>query len=124
MLKQLARTWVRGAVRNRGLRGNSPFWLAIGAFGLLRRLYDGHARKTETIRLGEQLHPGDELIVRYPGTPGRKTRKEIAAAQALRDRKAEALARKKAALEAKVERGGLRSRKARRELATLWPADS
>lgn len=120
MLKQLVRTWARGSVRDKGLRGNSPFWLAMGAFGLLKRLYDRHGRKTETIRLAEQLRPGDELIIRYPGEPGRKTRKEIAAAHDLRDRKAAAKAAKSATLEAKVERGGFGARKARRQLAALW----
>lgn len=123
MLKQLVRTWVRGSVRDRGMRGNSPFWLTVGAFSLLKRLYDGHARKTETIRLGEQLRPGDELIIRYPGTPGRKTRKEISAAQVLRDRKAAAKAQQAAKLEAKVERGGIGSRKARKRLAALWQSE-
>ena len=120
MLKQLVRTWMRGAVREKGMRGNSPFWLAVGAFGLLKRLYDRHGRKTETIRLAEQLRPGDELTIRYPGEPARKTRKEIAAAHALRDRKVVEKAAKAATLEAKVERGGFRARKARRQLATLW----
>ena len=102
------------------MRGNSPFWLSVGAFGLLKRFYNSHARKTETVRLGERLRPGDELIIRYPGDPGRKTRKEISAAQALRERKAAAKAAETAKLETKVERGGFGSRKARKQLAVLW----
>lgn len=106
-------------VFRRGVQGGSTFWLLVGAVGILKRAYDRGGRKTETIRLGERLRPGDELVMTYPGKPSRKTRKEkkvIAKRSAAADR---ALAKRVAKLSDRAAKRGLRARKARAELAAL-----
>jgi hypothetical protein len=119
VLKSLVRTWVRTSVVTKGVRGQSSFWLAIGALGMLRKYFDQKGRKTERIALGERLRPGDELTLRYPGKPVRPVRKEIA--EVLKRRAAEAAAHAKAVaeLQAKVDKGGFGARRAAKELDAL-----
>lgn len=115
------RTWVRSSVVSRGLRGNSTFWLAVGALGLLRRFFEKRGRKVARIRLHERLRPGDELIISYPGRPGRVTRKEVAEVQRRRAAQAEARDRLLSRLQEKVGRGGFGARRAARQLEALIP---
>lgn len=119
MLKDLLRAWTRKSVMQKGLRGNSPMWLAVGAFGLLRRLYDRRGRRAEQIMLGERIRPGDELVVRYPGKPARKTRREIATTHANRAREAEDHRRLVGSLTATAAGAGRKARKAQRALTRL-----
>lgn len=110
---------VRKRVLDRGVRNGSSLWLVIGAFGLLRRLYRRLGSKHETIRLGERLRPGDELVVRYPGKPGRKVSKETKLVKARRDAAAVAFDNERAALAERAAGGGRAARKASRALETL-----
>ena len=119
MLKDLLRAWTRKSVMQKGLRGNSPMWLAVGAFGLLRRLYDRRGRRSEQIVLGERIRPGDELVVRYPGKPGRTTRREIEATLAKRTHEAEVHRRRVDALATAAAGTGRKARKAQRALSEL-----
>lgn len=75
-MKALLALAVRRRVLDRGLRGGSSFWLVVGAFGVLRRLYTTLSPRSERVQLAERLRPGDELTIRYPGKPGRKVRQE------------------------------------------------
>ena len=124
MLKSLVRTWVKTSIISKGVRGPSTFWLAIGALGVVRRYFVQHGRRTERIALRERLRPGDELSLRYPGRPGRTTRKEIA--EVLRRDAAEAAAHAKmvSELQAKVDKGGFGARRAAKQLVALAPKRS
>jgi hypothetical protein len=110
---------IRRGVRDKGLRNGSSLWLVIGAFSVLRRMYRFFAPKNETIRLGEKLRPGDDLVIRYPGEPGRKVRKEQKLVTARRLCAQVAHERERAALAVKAEGTGRRARKAKRALASL-----
>ena len=115
----LLRALLRKRVLDRGVRNGSSLWLVVGAFGVLRRLYRMFAPKNETIRLGERLRPGDDLVVRYPGKPDRKVRKETKLVAARRTAAAEALDRERARLAERAVGKGRRARKAQRALSTL-----
>lgn len=115
----LLRALLRKRVLDRGVRNGSSLWLVVGAFGVLRRLYRMFAPKNETIRLGERLRPGDDLVVRYPGKPDRKVRKETKLVAARRTAAAEALDRERARLAERAAGKGRRARKAQRALSTL-----
>jgi hypothetical protein len=119
VLKSLLRSFVKKSILERGLKKSSTTWLMVGAFGILKRLYQSGGKKSEQIALGERIRPGDELIVRYPGTPGRQTRKEVA--EVAKRRTAEQVARDAAvaALERKAQRGGFVGRRAAKELARV-----
>jgi hypothetical protein len=119
VVKTLFRSWVRTSVVTKGLRGQSTFWLVMGAFGVLRRLFAKHGRKTERIALAERLRPGDELLLRYPGKPGRSTRKEIAEVQKRRAAEAAAHAKAVAELQAKAASGSFGARRAAKKLQAL-----
>ena len=119
MLKTMVRVWLRTSVVRKGLRGGSTFWLAMGAFGALRRQFEKHGQRTERVALGEQLRPGDELIVRYPGKPGRSTRGEIAEVRKRRNAEAAAHAKAVGELQARIDRGGFRARRAAKKLEAL-----
>lgn len=124
MLKSLVRTWVKTSIISKGVRGQSTFWLAIGALGVVRRYFVQHGRRTERIALRERLRPGDELSLRYTGKPGRTTRKEIA--EVLRRKTAVAAAHAKvdAKLQAKIDKGGFGARRAAKQLVALGPKRS
>lgn len=119
MLKSFVRTWVRTAVVSKGLKGQSTFWLVVGALGVLRNYFEKKARKTERIALGERLRPGDELHLRYPGKPGRSTRKEIGEVIRRRTSEATAHATLVSGLQQKIDRGGLGARRAAKKLEAL-----
>ena len=119
MLKSLVRTWVKTSIVSKGVRGQSTFWLAIGALGVVRRYFVQHGRRTERIALRERLRPGDELSLRYPGRPGRATRKEIAEVLRRKEAEATAHARLVAELQAKVDTGGFGARRAAKQLVAL-----
>jgi hypothetical protein len=106
-------------VRDKGVRNGSSLWLIVGAFSVLRRMYRFFAPKSETIRLGEKLRPGDDLVIRYPGEAGRKVRKEQKLVMARRIAAQAAHERERATLAAKAEGTGRRARKAKRALASL-----
>jgi hypothetical protein len=110
---------MKKSVFDRGLKNGSSTWLLIGAFGILKRLYQRGGRRSEQVALAERIRPGDELIVRYPGAPARKTRKEIT--EVKKRRTAEQVARDsaRAALLRKAERGGWAGRKAAKQLARM-----
>jgi hypothetical protein len=122
VVRRLLTRWITGSVREKGLRGGSSLWLAVGAFNFIRRLYQRKARRSESIALGEKLRPGDELVLRYPGAPGRKVRKEQRIVADERARVAAERAREIAALRARVDRGGRKGRKAARALASMRDA--
>lgn len=115
----LLRALIRKRVLDKGLRDGSSLWLVIGAFSLLRRMYRKLATKSETIRIGERLRPGDELVLRYPGTPDRHVRKESTLVKARREAAAVAFEKERAELAAKAAGRGRRARKASRALASL-----
>lgn len=115
----LLRAFVRKRVLGRGVRDGSSLWLVVGAFSLLRRLYRMMAPKNETIRLGERLRPGDDLVVRYPGKAGREVRKETKLVDARRTAAAAAHERERARLVERAAGKGRRARKATQALATL-----
>lgn len=110
---------LRRRVLNKGLRNGSSLWLVIGAFGVLRRLYRMFAPKTERIQLGERLRPGDELTLRYPGTPGRKVKKEQHLVTARRTAAKNAYEAERARLESEASGRGWSARKAKRLLTSL-----
>ena len=124
MLKTLVRSFVRTSVINKGLRGNSSAWLIIGAFGILKRLYDRTGGRQETVALTEKIRPGDELIVKYPGVPGRGVRKEISELTKRRNAAAAERAAIIGRLQTKAEKGGFGSKKAARQLATMTGSGS
>ncbi len=113
------RALVRKRVLDRGLRDGSSLWLVVGAFSLLGRLYRRSAAKNETLRLRAPLRPGDDLVVRYPGKPDRKVRKESKLVKARREAAAVAFEKERAALAERAAGSGRRARKASRALATL-----
>jgi hypothetical protein len=115
----LLRALVRKRILDRGVRNGSSLWLVVGAFSVLRRLYRMLAPKQETIRLGERLRPGDDLVVRYPGTPGRKVRKETKLVDARRTAATLAFEQERAQLAERATGKGRRARKAKRALSTL-----
>ncbi len=115
----LLRALLRKRVLERGLRDGSSLWLLVGAFSLLRRFYRRSAAKNETIRLRAPLRPGDDLVVRYPGTPGRKVRKESKLVNARREAAAVAFEKERVELAQRAAGSGRRARKATRALATL-----
>lgn len=111
--------FIRRRVRDKGLRNGSSLWLIVGAFSVLRRLYRALAPKNETIRLGEKLRPGDDLVIRYPGPPGRKVQKEQKLVKARRLAAQAAHERSRVALAEKAQGTGRQARKAKRALASL-----
>jgi cystathionine beta-lyase family protein involved in aluminum resistance len=118
-VKALLRLLVSRGVAKKGLRGGSSLWLAIGALQFLMRLYNRKGKRSEAVTLAERIRPGDELIVRYPGKPSRKTKREISTVQknantALRD-----FQRRVNVLEAKRDSGGRSGRKATEALRAL-----
>lgn len=115
----LLRALVGKRVLDKGLRDGSSLWLVIGAFSLLGRLYRRFAAKDETVRLRAPLRPGDDLVVRYSGRPGRTVRKETKLVKARREAAAVAFEKERAALAEKAAGRGRRARKASRSLATL-----
>jgi hypothetical protein len=124
VFKSLVRNFIKTSVVNKGLRGNSSTWLIIGAFSILKRLYNQGGGRTETVALTERIRPGDELIVKYPGTPGRGVRKEI---NELTKRRTAAAAERAAVisrLQTKADKGGFGSKKAARQLATMTGSGS
>ena len=118
-MKSLFRIFVARGVSKKGLRGGSSFWLVVGAFQLIARWYGKHGKRVETTTLTERLRPGDELTLRYPGKPGRKTRREVAADQQRRHALEDAHRREVARLQMIHERGGRRGRKAAKALEAL-----
>jgi hypothetical protein len=124
VLKSLIRNFIKTSVVNKGLRGNSSAWLVIGAFSMLKRLYNKAGGRTETVAFTEKIRPGDELIVKYPGKPVRGVRKEVTE---LTKRRAAAAAERAATigrLQTKVDKGGFGSKKAARQLATMTGSGS
>jgi hypothetical protein len=124
VLKSFVRNFIKTSVVNKGLRGNSSAWLVIGAFSILKRLYNQGGGRSETVALTEKIRPGDELIVKYPGAPGRGVRKEI---NELTKRRTAAAAERAATigrLQTKADKGGFGSRKAARQLATMTGSGS
>jgi hypothetical protein len=124
VLKSLVRSFIKTSVLNKGLRGNSTAWLIIGAFSVLKRLYNQSGGRTETLALREKIRPGDELIVKYPGAPDRGVRKEI---NELGKRRTAAAAERAAVigrLQTKADKGGFGAKKAARELATMTGSGS
>jgi hypothetical protein len=124
VLKSLVRNFIKTSVLNKGLRGNSSAWLVIGAFSLLKRLYNQSGGRTETVALKEKIRPGDELIVKYPGAPGRGVRKEV---HELTKRRTAAAAERAAEirrLQTKVDKGGIGAKKAARQLAIMTGSGS
>ncbi len=117
MLKSLLRGWIGRSVVERGLKKSSPTWLIIGAFSLLKRFYRASGKKSERVALSERIRPGDELVLRYPGKPDRKTRKEVTQVQ--KRRTAEQVARDAAvaALQRRAQRSGRAGKRAAKELA-------
>ena len=115
----LLRALLRKRVIDRGVRNGSSLWLVIGAFGLLRRMYRTLAPKNETVRLGERLRPGDELVVRYPGEPDRKVRKESKLVASRRSAAAVEHERERTRLVELATGKGRRAREASRALSTL-----
>lgn len=113
------RALVRKRVLDKGLREGSSLWLLVGAFSLLGRLYRRFAAKEETVRLRAPVRPGDDLVVRYPGKPGRKVRKENTFVNARREAAAVAFEKERTALAQQAAGRGRRARKASRALATL-----
>lgn len=118
-MKNLIRLFVARGVSKKGLRGGSSFWLVVGALQFLGRMYRKYAKKSETVTLAEQLRPGDELTLRYPGKPSRKTRREVVADQKRRRAVEEAYQRAVAELRVAETRGGRRGRKASKALREL-----
>lgn len=118
-MRTLLRALVGRRVIDRGLRDGSPLWLLVGAFSLLGRLYRRSASKHETIRLGERLRPGDDLVIRYPGTPDRRVRKESKLVKARREAAAIAFEKERKALADRAAGRGRSARKASRALASL-----
>ncbi len=82
-------------------------------------MYRFFAPKNETIRLGEKIRPGDDLVIRYPGQAGRKVRKEQKLVTARRSAAQADHERRRLALAAKAEGSGRRARKAKRALESL-----
>jgi hypothetical protein len=119
VLRTALRLWARNNVIQKGVRGSSTTWLVIGALGLARRFFADRTKKVETVALGERLRPGDELLLRYPGKPGRKTRKEISIVQKTRTKERIAYQENVARLTQKIAKGGWGARSARKELASL-----
>ena len=115
----LISAFIRRRVRDKGVRNGSSLWLIVGAFSVLRRLYRALAPKNETIRLGEKLRPGDDLVIRYPGPPGRKVQKEQKLVKARRHAAQAAHERWRVALTEEAQGTGRRARKAKRALASL-----
>lgn len=113
------RALVRKRVLDKGLRDGSSLWLLVGAFSLLGRLYRRFGAKEEGVRLRAPIRPGDDLVLRYPGRPGRKVRKESTLVTARREAAAVAFEKERAALAARAAGRGRRARKASRALATL-----
>jgi hypothetical protein len=124
VLKSLVRSFIKTSVVNKGLRGNSSAWLVIGAFGVMKRLYDRGGRRTETVAFSEKIRPGDELIVTYPGVPGRGVRKEITELAKRRTAAAAERAATIGRLQTKANKGGFGSKKAARQLATMTGSGS
>lgn len=124
MLKSLVRNFIKTSVINKGVRGNSSAWLIIGAFSLLKRLYDRAGKRTQTVALAEKIRPGDELIVRYPGKPVRGVRKEVTELTKRRTAAVEERASEISRLQTKVDKGGFGSKKAARQLATMTGSGS
>ena len=118
-MKSLLRTWVRTSVITKGVKGRSNFWLGVGALGLLMRLFDTNGRRTERVALNERLLPGDELLLRYPGKPGRSTRRKIAESRRREAAELEARSRALSQLRAKADRGGFGGRRASKKLNAL-----
>ena len=119
MLKSLVRNFIKSSVINKGLRGNSSTWLIIGAFSLLKRLYNQSGGRAETVALKEKIRPGDELIVKYPGAPGRGVRKEVNELTKRRTAAAAERAAEIARLQTRADKGGFGAKKAARQLATM-----
>jgi hypothetical protein len=71
------------------------------------------------VTLAERIRPGDELIVRYPGKPGRKTKREISATKKTRTAAQVARQREIDRLEKRRAAGGRKGRKATRALAEI-----
>lgn len=118
-MRTLLGALVRKRVLDKGLRDGSSVWLVVGAFSLLGRLYLRSASKQETVRLGERLRPGDDLVIRYPGKPDRRVRKETKLVKARRKAAAVAFEQERAALAERAAGRGRRARKATRALASL-----
>lgn len=75
MLRSLARNWVRQSVMRKGVRGDSTFWLVVGALGLLRSLQTRHARPHESVVLRERIRPGETLELHLPPERHRRRRR-------------------------------------------------
>ena len=118
-MKALLRLLVARGVTQKGLRGGSSLWLAIGALQFISRLYNRKGKRSESITLAERIRPGDELIVRYPGQPGRKTKREIKTMQNRATAAQQQFQKQLVDLEAKRDAGGRRGRKAAEALLSL-----
>jgi hypothetical protein len=118
-VKSLLRLFVSRGVAKKGLRGGSSVWLAVGALQFLMRLYNRKGKRSEVVTLAERIRPGDELIVRYPGKPGRKTKREINTVQKKATTSQLEFQRRVNDLEAKRDSGGRRGRKAGEALRAL-----
>lgn len=123
-MKALLRLLVSCGVAKRGLRGGSTLWLAIGALQFIGRLYNRKGKKSESVTLAERIRPGDELIVRYPGKPGRKTKREIGVVQKRATEAQRQFERQRKDLEARRDAGGRRGRKAAKALSALVTNDT
>lgn len=110
---------LRRRVVEKGVRNGSTLWLVVGAFGVLRRLHKKMGPRNERVRLTERLRPGDELILRYPGVPGRKVQKEQRLVQSRRSAAKSAHQQERARLIDRSDGRGRKARQARRLLATL-----
>lgn len=110
---------LRRRALDKGLREGSTLWLLIGAISVVHRLYRKIGPRTETVRLGERLRPGDELTLRYPGKAGRKVRKETRLVAAKRTAAQKAYDEQRAALVTVAAGSGRKARKAQRHLDAL-----
>jgi hypothetical protein len=119
MLTGIIRLFFKRKIVDKGLRDGSSPWLIIGAFSLLRRMYRSLGPRSERIRLKEQLRPGDELLLRYPGKPHRKVRKETRIVAAKRVEAAAAQETRRRQLAAIADGKGRRSRQAKQALERL-----
>jgi hypothetical protein len=118
-VKSVLRLLVSRGVAQKGLRGGSTLWLAIGALQFVGRLYNRKGKRSESITLAERIRPGDELIVRYPGKPGRKTKREIGAIQKRTTAAKREFERQRTKLESQANAGGRRGRKAAKALSVF-----
>jgi hypothetical protein len=106
-------------VIDKGLKQGSSVWMIVGAFGVVRRIFRFFGPKTERVRLGERLRPGDELTLRYPGKPVRSVKKEQALVASRRLAAKQAHEAQRFSLAEKAAGAGRKAKKAQRLLDKL-----